>query len=252
VRLWDARPLTPELKIELEARGLVERVCGQARDPDEVRVRIGDNKMISEPVRQQALALVPAYWDGRIQAEASQLVSNLFTRTQSFTPLLKEEVLAAIRVDGALMEAVRQRALELAERSPEYASAFHDSARLVVRQLPGKTTDAHRRALRQAEIASRLDPENRSYLLTLAIAQYRAGQYQEALATLTRYSGSSAEALAFLAMAQQQLGQKEQAQATLARLRQVLRKPEDAGYISYSTIREAEQLIGGSPAEAKK
>ena len=41
-------------------------------------------------------------------------------------------------------------------------------------------------ALRLAEAACRLEPKHGYYVNTLGVAQYRAGQYAEALATLTR------------------------------------------------------------------
>jgi hypothetical protein len=72
VQLWDARPLTPALQVELEARGFVEFVCAQAGVQDEAVARVRNAKMISEPVRQQALVFVPTYWAKRVQAEASR------------------------------------------------------------------------------------------------------------------------------------------------------------------------------------
>jgi WD40 repeat protein len=77
VKLWDARPLTPELKVELEARGLVEFVCTQAKVQEEATARIRSNKMISEPVRQQALAYVPTYWAARCQADGHPTLFHL-------------------------------------------------------------------------------------------------------------------------------------------------------------------------------
>jgi hypothetical protein len=249
VKIWDARPLTPALKTELEARGLVEFVCDQAKTQEEASTRIRSNKMISEPVRQQALALVPTYWTGRIQAETSRLVDTLFNK-----PLLKEEVLATIRADGSLTEEARQRALSVAERSAENAWGFYQASRSVARQ-PGQAIEAYRRALRQAEIACRLDPEYGRYLTTLGVAQYRVGQYQEALDTLTRSDqhyarwipGFPTDDLAYLAMTQHHLGQHTQAQANLARFREIVQKSQWAPMAeAQASLREAEALLHGS------
>jgi tetratricopeptide (TPR) repeat protein len=244
--VWDARPLTPELKVELEARGIVEFICTQAKTEEAAIDRIRSNRMISEPVRQQALAFVPTYWAGRLQAEAAH-VKALLDKL-----LLKEEVIATLRADGSLSEAVRQRALGLAERLQENPAHLNNASWRVVRQ-PGQSLDAYRRALRQAEVACRLAPQNGNYLNTLGVAQYRLGQYQEALATLTRSDqlrskGSHPADLAFLAMAQHQLGQKEQAQATLARLREAMKNPTWAKNAqAQGFLREAETLIQGKP-----
>jgi hypothetical protein len=260
VKVWDARPLTPALKAELEARGLADVVCAQAKAQDEALARIRGSKLINAAVRQQALAYVPTYWTGRVQAEAFRLVDALLSKLA-----LKEEVLAAIRADGSLSEAVRQQALELAERSPEslyrrspeYADHLHAVSRSVVRQ-PGESMAAYRQALWHAEVVCRLDPQNGAYLNTLGVARYRLGEYREAVETLTRsdqlnapkHQGSIPADLAFLAMAQLRLGQKEQAQAALARLREAMKNPrwtKDAEAQGF--LREAEALLEGKPGE---
>jgi tetratricopeptide (TPR) repeat protein len=255
VKLWDARPLTPALQVELEARGLAEFFCAQAKVLEEATARIRSNKIISEPVRQQALAYVPTYWTGRIQAEASRLVETLFNK-----PLLKEEVIATIRADQSLSEAIRERALELADQWQDDPFRVILASRMMIRQ-PGKPIDVYRRALRQAEAVCRLYPQEGFFLTTLGVAQYRVGQWKEALETLTRADrinrvesrGSLPADLAFLAMAQYQLGQKEQVQATLARLREAMKTPPWANDTEpQDFLREAEALIEGKPAEPPK
>src|SRR5262249_39833044 len=92
------------------------------------------------------------------------------------------------------------------------------------------------------------------YLNTLGVAQYRVGQYPEALETLTRadrLNGAHSKTpqppdLAFLALTQHQLGQEEQAQATLARLREALQLPRWAKAAeAHALLREAEALLAG-------
>ncbi len=57
VRIWDARPLSPEVLWQREARGLVEFLSTQTSASDPI-ARVRDDVTISEPVRQRALALL--------------------------------------------------------------------------------------------------------------------------------------------------------------------------------------------------
>src|SRR5262249_39338031 len=131
-------------------------------------------------------------------------------------------------------------------------------------------------ALRQAETARRLAPDQNKYLTTLGAAQYRASQYAQAQATLAQADLQHRAALAslallaqqwpqalvtlwqaqplheaipanlaFLAMTQHQLGQHESARAALARLREIADRPEWAkDQEVQSFLREAETLVG--------
>ncbi len=65
VRVWDARPLTPELRTEREALGLLEFYCPKDRVKADVVEKIRGNKTISEAVREKALALLEPYCAGR-------------------------------------------------------------------------------------------------------------------------------------------------------------------------------------------
>jgi dipeptidyl aminopeptidase/acylaminoacyl peptidase len=117
---------------------------------------------------------------------------------------------------------------------------------------PGQTAEAYDRALRDAEAASRLVPEEGNLLNTLGVARYRAGRYAEALEALARSDalntagagGSIPGDLAFLAMAHHRLGHRDEARAVLGKLREALTRPrwkddeESRGF-----LREAEALI---------
>jgi tetratricopeptide (TPR) repeat protein len=116
---------------------------------------------------------------------------------------------------------------------------------------------AGNQGLLQAQNACRLTPDNGSYLNTLGVAQYRVGDYQSALATLTRseklnavfYKGPFPGDLAFLAMAHHRLGQKEQAQSMLKRLREAIGQPKwKKDEESQAFFREAETLLGLQPS----
>jgi WD40 repeat protein len=61
VRLWDARPLTPEIMVEREALGLVEFLFAEPLPKAQMIENLRANKTISEPVRQRALALLDVH-----------------------------------------------------------------------------------------------------------------------------------------------------------------------------------------------
>jgi tetratricopeptide (TPR) repeat protein len=168
-------------------------------------------------------------------------VEFLFAR-----PLCRADVLDYLRTSQTLRPEVRKQALALAERHREEADpeAYRRASWGLARQryLNAFQND---RALRQAETAYRLAPEQGAARTTLGMAQYRAEKFQEAADTLTRADqlnqGVPAN-LAFLAMAQHQLGRDGEARDTLARLREILKRPEwvnDA--TSQALLSEAEE-----------
>jgi WD40 repeat protein/serine/threonine protein kinase len=254
VRVWDASTLTPQMLIEREARGLLRFLFAKPRNPDAVVAAIRQDPTVSEAVRQQALAWAEPYGRSLTRHEAQALVQSRFSK-----PLPRADVQAQIRSQKSLSEPVRRAALSLAESWPEDASGLNQASWDVVRR-PDAGAEAIRQALRLAEAACRLEPNQGYYLNTLGVAQYRAGQYEEALATLTRSEPLNAAAetshpadLAFLAMAHYQLGHKAQAQATLERLRAALKSPRWAKSAeSQDFLREAESLLAGKKAEPGK
>jgi hypothetical protein len=92
----------------------------------------------------------------------------------------------------------------------------------------------------------------------LGLAQYRAGQFREALATLTQaeplnakvFQGSIPRDLAFLTMAHYQLGQKDQARTALSRLRERMKEPRWANDAeSQAFLHEAQALLQANTME---
>jgi tetratricopeptide (TPR) repeat protein len=84
------------------------------------------------------------------------------------------------------------------------------------------------------------------------MAQYRVGQYQQALEALSRsdklnaiqFLSSLPTNLAFLAMTYHQLGQNVQAQETLRRLQELMKnKPWTNTEKTQASRREAEELL---------
>jgi WD40 repeat protein len=182
----------------------------------------------------------------RLQREAGSLVRFLFARLP-----LKGEVVATIRGDQTISDPLRQQAWTLAEQWAEDPQALNDAGWQVVR-VGGEAPERYARALRHAEAACRLESENAKYLRTLGIAQYRAGRFKDALATLTRADqrnlrtnqNSDPADLAFLAMTQFQLGKKAEARSAFVQLLQAMKEPVVAGDAEYQDFRrEAEALI---------
>jgi tetratricopeptide (TPR) repeat protein len=242
VKVWDARPLTPEIRDQREALGLVDALFARLGGASEVMARIQNHPAITDAVRRHALALVEQYREARIGREAHTLVDRLFDEVPS-----PEELIERIRGDQAIGEPVRQRALDLAGRLPVQPNRLNNASWDIVR-TPGKTASEYRRALRWAEAACRLRPENWYILNTIGVAQYRLGDYQGALAALEhsdRLQGGDPANLAFIALAQHGLGHGEKARATLARLREAIRKPDRAADEELrGFLREAEGVVG--------
>lgn len=55
VKLWDARPWTPELRVEQEARNVVQFLSDKKKPQVEWKDAIMTDQTISEPVRDRAL-----------------------------------------------------------------------------------------------------------------------------------------------------------------------------------------------------
>jgi hypothetical protein len=217
VNVWDGAELTEGMRVRREAQGLVNFQFDKRLDHDSAVAAIRLDPTISTEVRQEALAWVERAWASLRDPEAVRLVQSLFEQ-----PLLRQDVLEAIRNRTGLAPAIRQRALALAEKWPEEAEQLDKASWEVVRRS-GASVEEYRRALHLAEAACRLDPEDGDYLQTLAAAHFRLGQYQQALTrVLEADKRNTAEKkdshpvdLAVLAMTQHQLGQKEQARRRL-------------------------------------
>jgi eukaryotic-like serine/threonine-protein kinase len=244
VKLWDATPLTPESRTNREAAELVEFLFGQRLPTTEVLDRIQDNPTLDPDVRRRALDLAGPYGASLLDHEAERVVNALYET------LLRPAVRARLLADKTLSEPVRRRALALAEQIPESAFVLNGVSWSVVSR-PGAAPEAYRLALEQAETACRLEPDNGAGLNTLGVAQYRAGQYREAVATLTESDrinsegelGSQASDLAFRALAHHRLGEQDRAHADLGRLRALMRKPAHASVSEVrSFLREAEAI----------
>ncbi len=170
--------------------------------------------------------------------------------------MFKPQVIEHLRQDKSLPDAVRREALDLAERSVDSANDLDKSSFAVVR-TPASRPAAYRLALKQAETACLLSPFDARYQTTLSLAQYRTGNYEAALATLTHadaidnvYCASSVADLAVLAMTQFRLGQFDEARTTFTRLREVMKRSQRTGDLdAQAFFHEAESLLQPAPAK---
>jgi len=65
VKVWDARPWTPELRLEQEVRCLLNSVIAKAPSREALLTAIRASKTFSEPARNLALQKAPATWTAR-------------------------------------------------------------------------------------------------------------------------------------------------------------------------------------------
>jgi tetratricopeptide (TPR) repeat protein len=186
---------------------------------------------------------------------ALALLEPLFQRL-----LLKDEVIAQLQRDARLGESIRELALSIAASWKEDPQGLNDASWEIV-SSPDRSRADYDRALQYIEAACRLVPENGNLLNTLGLAQYRAGRYDQAQATLIRSDrlnaaasrGSIPHDLAFLAMTQHRLGHRTEALASLGRLRDAVKKPQwRSDREAQSFLYEAEVLIGAAPAPSAK
>jgi tetratricopeptide (TPR) repeat protein len=137
-------------------------------------------------------------------------------------------------------------------------SAKHlDKLSFTVVRTPASEPAAYRLALKQAETACLLSPFDPSCQTTLSLAQYRLGNYEAALATLTHaeaidsvYFASSVADLAVLAMTQSRLGQFDESRTSFARLRELMTRSRRTGDVdAQAFFNEAESLLQSAAAK---
>jgi eukaryotic-like serine/threonine-protein kinase len=266
IRIWDLRtfqelyviaPAAPTCDLAFSPDGGWLVAVGGIQPVRSVSTPTGGSTLVSGLEVEQSAVV---FYDGRpltpereVEREALGVLDQLFNR-----PLPRKDVLDHLRSDPALSAPVRQEALRLAAhyREEEDPKRYADTARTLARSayLPATW---HRQALSQAEAACALAPADGDCLTTLGMAQYRLGQYQEALKTLARADRLNAQKLgggdsvpadlALLALVHHRLGHEDEADEFVCRLQERMqngrwKQDEDAGVL----LREAELRIHGT------
>jgi hypothetical protein len=177
----------------------------------------------------------------------------------SSTYFRQDDVIRHLKNDAGTEPSIREAALEFVHDTDRWAMLLNNGSWYIVRQ-PGEPKEAYRQALEKVNEACRLVPDSGYYLNTLGVAQYRVGQYANALKTLTQSDkknrfaddgprgqkrGSLPADLAFLAMANFKLGNDQIAKDLLAELqRAVLERREPQSELeNRAFLEEARQLI---------
>jgi tetratricopeptide (TPR) repeat protein len=181
-------------------------------------------------------------------------VHELFNRFHN-----RESVVQSLGADPALNDRDRAEALRLATELPKDAIPTNPSLganllnemswAIVVGR--NRAPEEYLRALRFAELACQSSPNDPTFLNTLGVARYRAGQYSAAVADLGRslilntnkLGGPLPADLAFLALAQHRAGESTKAKENLERLRGLMKQPgwaKDAE--ARALLREAETI----------
>ncbi len=181
VRIWDATPMTPELKVNREALGILESLVGGGHAPALLARKIGDLAAVPDRVRSRALELAAANQRAALARETGAIVEGLFG-----TVALRDEVQKTLRADPKLTVAEKERALSLSERYPEDANTLLNLSWRMVSEPGLQSAAVYPKALRMAEEACGIAPDDGMALIILGAAQYRAGKDREALKTLER------------------------------------------------------------------
>jgi WD40 repeat protein len=246
MRLWDARPLTDEDTDRRQALAVLEVLYDQDLSPPQVLDRLDADPTIAGAVRQQAHTLAGPYRQGRARRDADCLVQALANEC-----LPRPDFLQRLRDMPGPTKAVRDEALAQGEHYVENPDVMNHNGRNVVRRSD-QGSSAYSLALRQAQAACRLRPNNATYRTTLGMAYYRLGEYPTALEVLRQarhLHEGAAEAtppslLAFLAMTEYRLGHRQEAQAALEQLRAALTQPQWAHQDEASgLLTEVENLL---------
>ena len=184
----------------------------------------------------------------RVINQAREIVDSLFDEV-----LIKDKVVARLKLETIPDEDVRQAALRLADTRGDEPIKHNIRAWRVV-SIGNHDIADYQRALRMSEAACGLEPDNRSFRNTLGVAQYRVGLHEEALATLCS-SGDMAICISeceeaydmgIIAMALHKVGQLERAKTAYQKLLELIKEKKDSDAQLTRFRREAEELIMSS------
>jgi WD40 repeat protein/tRNA A-37 threonylcarbamoyl transferase component Bud32 len=165
--LVDARPPTPELRQRRQAHNLVAYFFGRPMVKEDVLSLLGKLKTISEPVRQEALAL------------AQQLEHDLWLLNMKSTAI----VIQSDRTPEEYLRALKW-AEEAHRLAPEIGPVVNTLGLALYRAGRYKEAVAVLERSRQLNLKSSREDHFAYDLLFLAMTQWKLGRHEEARATL--------------------------------------------------------------------
>ena len=209
--VWEATPLTAELRLQREAAALVNDLPAELGSKGEILGYLRALPSLSEPLRERALSM------------AERLQEDPWRLNRASDEVVWQSGLDAARYRLALRQA--EAARDLAYPGFNFSPSHHVTRVIGI---------AHYRLGEYKE----------------AVAALTASEAHLAAAQFYGSKAGHPTSLAFLAMAHHRLGEKEAAQAILARLHRVMKDPRWASEGDHHTYyREAEELCvwGGPP-----
>lgn len=245
--LIELRPFETDGRLEQRAALLLELLLPSAKSLDDLATVIEGDRQSTNEVRNIAIRLSSEYWRRHIVGPAQRTVGRLFGEG-----LLLDEVIARVNEDASLTPAMRDMAVKHARQNQGDIPGLMTACWQTLRRKDA-TAEEYQRALRQAELAHRLDPNNASEG-AVAVAQLRCGQFEAAIQSMkNRFAASntrSPEHLSYFAMALHRAGQQEAGRATLLQAKQLMEKPPyslamnpEAKALLTEVLNEAQELI---------
>ena len=160
------------------------------------------------------------------------------------------EVVASLQADTALDPALRQAAVRLVETRGDNATALLAASQQTLRNADAPA-DALALSLRRAEAVARTWPDDVAALWTLGFAQFRSGQFAEALASAKKAQSNAQEkhnapspiALLIEAMADAGLGNMDKAKSTFVQAQALPVSAFDPEPDRKTINQQAEQII---------
>jgi tetratricopeptide (TPR) repeat protein/roadblock/LC7 domain-containing protein len=116
----------------------------------------------------------------RVELAAADRVESLFAEH-----MLPKNVIRALKDEPVISDALRKKSLEMAERWHVDPDGLNDRSWSIVKQS-GLPADQYQLAMRYAQAACELAPENGALRNTLGVAQYRTGDWKAAIAALEK------------------------------------------------------------------
>lgn len=191
-----------------------------------------------------------AWMSGEV-AKAKELLDELGDRVQLDAFAVHGHGLAEVRKDLADPSGWAAKAKQIG-----LAARFQDANNecWMVVSVAGRSVEEYESALQKAKLVCENVPDNGMFLNTLGVAEYRAGKYAEAVATLTRSRQLNREStesddpadVAFLAMAYYRLGQSDEGLKCLRDLRALMKQPRwsrNKDAVTYLREAEDERLV---------